>query len=501
VTERQSPRVLAAVDLGSNSFHMVVAQVDDQGALRVVDRLKERVRLAGGLDDSGALTPEAQERALSCLGRFGERLRELPRGAVRVVGTNTLRKARNSLPFLIRARLEIGHPIEIISGREEARLIYLGVSSGFDREGRRLVVDIGGGSTELIVGDSREEPLALDSLYMGCVSWSLRYFPDGRLTSGGFERAITAARLEVEGLERRYRALRWEYAVGSSGTINAIEKILVQRGLSVEGITAEGLRRLRERALAAAHLDRLTLPGLSNTRRPVLPGGLAILLAVFEALDLQVMTATTSALREGVLHDLLGRLGDHDLRERTTDQVAERYTVDTDQATRVEATALDFFARAAGPWALDPTQHRALLSRAARLHELGMFVDHAGFHKHGAYILSRAHLPGFSSTDQRALAALVLGHRRALSRERLTDIHPAWGPEHMHLAVLLRLSARLHRSRSPHTLPPIDLIIEGGDALSLQFPEGWLDDHPLTRADLETEAESLAAAGLRLRFA
>jgi exopolyphosphatase/guanosine-5'-triphosphate,3'-diphosphate pyrophosphatase len=419
---------------------------------------------------------------------FGHRLRHFPAEAVRAVGTNTLRRAHNTTEFLERARGALGHNIEIIAGREEARLIYLGVAHELDRPGRRLVVDIGGGSTEVIAGEG-EEPLKLDSLYMGCVSWSLRYFPGGLISREAMKRAITAARLELSTVARDYRELGWQVAIGSSGTINAIERVLVDNNLTEEGLTLKALKRLRQHLLDAGSMDKVELKGLSAERREVLPGGLAILMAVMDELTIPRLIPTPAALREGLLYDLLGRIRHDDIRTRTIEETAARFRCDATQAFRVRNTALSLFGQVSGAWQLTEA-HRELLRWAAQVHELGLFVSYSGHHKHGAYILSHADLAGFSRQEQAMLACLVLAHRGQLSEARMTAVYPERRPALLRLAVLLRLAAHLHRARVDLQLEPLRARAEG-QRLYLDFPEGWLEQHPLTRADLAEEVEAL----------
>ena len=416
--------------------------------------------------------------------------------ALRAVGTNTLRQAQNGLPFLVRARRALGHPIEVIAGREEARLIYQGVAHDHHEAGRRLVVDIGGGSTEVIVGEGMD-PVALDSLYMGCVSWSKRYFPKGILTKDRMNAALTASRRELETVDRRYRALGWTAAVGSSGTIVAVERVLEAARGPGTGITPDGLRWLRGQLVKRGKATSLDLAGLKPDRKRVFAGGVAILSAVVEALGIEAMTASGSALREGLLWDLVGRIQHADARDSAVRRLAARFAVDDAQAARVEATAAALFAAAAGPWELDPDRDGPLLGWAARLHELGMFIAYSGYHKHGAYVLSQGDIEGFSRGEQRVLGALVLAHRglltRARMREVLTERHEHW----LRLAVLLRLAVVLHRSRSPDEPPALSLTVDGAD-LALGSPPGWLEAHPLLQADLDEEGGHLKRLGFRL---
>ena len=489
---------IAAVDLGSNSFHMIVARVKDHH-VHVVDRLRETVRLANGLDEeTGRISEEALERALACLERFGQRVRSLPQGSVRAVGTNTLRQARKVRGFQERARKALGHPIEIIAGLEEARLIYLGVAHSLaDDGGRRLVVDIGGGSTELIIGE-RFEPQAMESLYMGCINMGRRYFSDSRITERAWRHAEIAAQLELQPISARYRRLGWERALGASGTLLAIERILREQGWAEGGVTHEGLLHLRDHLLGAGHFEAVSLKGLSEDRRPILAGGAVVLLSIFESLGIQHMQVADGALREGLIYELLGRIEHEDVRTRSIEGLVSRFQIDDTHARQVEARCAELIDEVAEEWELNQ-DHADLLSWAARLHELGLNIAHAQYHKHGAYILENADLAGFTVEEQRRLALLVRGHRRKFP----LDLFEARGPSEAtlltRLAILLRLSIVLNRGRSADAIP-IEAVTPKKHGLKIRFAAGWLDAHPLTRADLEGEAAYLSAAHLKLKF-
>ncbi|HEX5137218.1 MAG TPA: exopolyphosphatase [Planctomycetota bacterium] len=493
-----APEGVAAVDLGSNSFHLLVARVAN-GVPTIVDRLREQVQLAAGLDADGRLTRRARQRALECLERFGQRLRDLSPERVRAVATSALRDARNAREFLAEADRALGHPIEVVAGREEARLIYLGVSHNLkDEPGRRLVVDIGGGSTECILGE-RFEPLLVDSLEMGCVAFSRRFFSGGAIRRRRYEEAVLAARLEVRGAATRFKELGWQGAVGSSGTISAVEQAIRGSGWGDSGITVRGLARLADRIIDLGHVDRLDLPGLKEERRPVLPGGLAILQALFEGFGLDRMETSYGALREGVLFDLLGRLQHEDARDRTIRAFEERYHVDLAQAQRVEKTALALLEQVAGTWKLDREEGARFLSWAARLHEIGLVLSFEGHHRHGAYIVRNADMAGFSKDDQELLATLIGAHRRKLRRAEFRHLPPRARETAMRLAVLLRLAVRFHRSRAATPLPAVKLLAHKG-GLAVELPEGWLDRNPLTRTDLEAEIERLEPLGFDLQI-
>ncbi len=493
------PLTVAAVDLGSNSFHLVVARVDG-GDVHVVDKLKERVQLAAGLGKDRTLSAEAIDRAVACLDRFGHRISSFGPRQVRAVGTNTLRKAANRAAFLERAEAALGHPIEVVSGHEEARLVYLGVADTIHEGGggRRLVVDIGGGSTECIIGVGPSVVRA-DSLYMGCVEYSRRYFKEGRITPKRMGKAVTAARLECGPIHRSYRGLGWAQCYGSSGTIAAIQSVLTEAGWTDHCITLDGLDRLEAALLAAGHVDHLALPGLKPERAGVLPGGYAILAGVFRSFDVQRMVAAGGALREGVLHDLVGRAHGGDVREETVRRLAERFGTDGPQAERVERLALSLLAQAAVPWGLDVDESTRLLRWAARLHELGKAVSYVGYHKHGAYLVENSDMPGFSKGEKALLAALVLSHRRKLIDARLRELTGRRVDLVRRLGTLLRLAVKLNRTRSPNPRPPIEVMVSG-DHLHLAFPEGYLEERPLTRADLEVEAKRLEVARLQLTW-
>lgn len=499
VRAKEQIELAAAVDLGSNSFHMVVARLV-QDELAIVDRLRDRVALAAGLDAKKRLDPEVQERAIATLRRFGERLREMSPGQVRAVGTSALRVARNAREFMDRAEEALGHRIEIVSGSEEARLIYLGVAHDLsDDAGRRLVVDIGGGSTECILGE-RFEPLRTDSLHMGCVNWSRRFFEDGRVSRDKMRAARLAAGLEVQTLERAYRRLGWDECVGASGTILAVDEILRLNGWSEGGITEKGLRKLRKRLVELEHYDTFpTIQGVAPERAPVIAGGVAILTALFEGLAIERMGTSQGALREGVLYDLLGRIRHEDVRDRTTRRFMERYAVDQEQSGRVRRLALGLFAGAYEGFELDRTTGERFLTWAAKLHEIGISIAYGGYHHHGAYIVGHAEMPGFSREDQLVLAALIEGQRRKFPPPRILDFTPTTQRTVLRLCLLLRLAVLLARSRAEAALPRV-AIEARKSGYALTFPDGWLAERPLVLADLGQERERLAESGFEIEF-
>ena len=481
---------IAAIDLGSNSFHCQIARVAGEQFFPL-DSLREPVRLGAGLNKDKKLDDESQERALACLARFGERLRGFDPHGVRAIGTNTLRVAKNSKQFLRRARAALGFPIEVVAGREEARLIYLGVSHSLPASrDKRLVVDIGGGSTECIIGTGYK-PLKLESLFMGCVSYSLRYFRDGRITKSALKEADLAARAELEPIVSSYIRGNWQQAVGSSGTIRSLAEILQLCGHTDGPITLAGLDKLRSQLLRAGDMSAIELPGLRPDRQPVLIGGLAILYAVLDELNIDEMTPATGAMRQGILYDMLGRFHNHDMRDVTVDQFMQRYHVDAHQARRVGAFAATLYEKLAGNAASEDAPQ--LLGWAARLHEIGIPVAYSGYHKHSAYIISNADMPGFSRDEQERLASLVLSHRRSL--KKTWEILPE---QERAMVLALRLAVVLCRARRDTKFPPLEVKVQG-ERLRLGFDAAWLESNPLTATALREEIAEWIRIGHEIR--
>jgi exopolyphosphatase/guanosine-5'-triphosphate,3'-diphosphate pyrophosphatase len=490
------PDVLAAVDLGSNSFHMVVARYS-HGQLVILDRLREMVRLAAGMGDSGRLDDTATDRALRCLERFGQRLRAMRADSVRVVGTNALRRAKRKRWFLEHARAALGHPIEIISGLEEARLIYSGVAHTSPMSpDKRLVMDIGGGSTEIVIGVGFD-PLLLESLSVGCVGLSASFFDDGRISAKRLERARTAVRLELEPVQEAYRKMGWLQVFGSSGTVRVISDVLHRLNPDSPHITLDNLNNLSERVIAAGHVDELDLADVDAERAPVFPAGLAILLEVVENFGIDRVRVAEGAMREGLLYDLMGRFTNEDARVRSVRAMEKRYHIDELQADRVEAMAVGLLEQVENDWGLEDPLAESVLRWAARLHETGLDIAHSKYHRHSAYLLEHADMPGFPREEQLLLSALVGGHRRQLSVASLEDLLPPWDRLAEYLIVILRLAVLLHRGRSPQPLPEVKLTVKSRN-ITLELPQRWIKEHPLTLEDLEQERAYLKEAGFRV---
>jgi exopolyphosphatase/guanosine-5'-triphosphate,3'-diphosphate pyrophosphatase len=485
---------LGAVDLGSNSFHLLIGRVvEDQ--IYPLDSLKETVRLASGITEDKRLDAQAQERGIVALRRFSERLAGMPPEAVRVVGTNALRVAKNSAEFLRRAEKTLGFPIEVIPGREEARLIYLGVVHSLPMSGHnRLVIDIGGGSTEFIIGN-RMKPKLMESLYMGCVSFTGRYFGDGRIDKKAFKQAELAAREQVQTLAARFEREGWREAVGSSGTARSIADVLQRNGKSDGHIEAAGIAWLREELISAGELRKISIPGLREDRIPVVAGGVAIMSATFAELELRRMTVAEGALRQGVLWDLLGRVHHRDIRDVTVEQFARRYHLDAVQAQRVTSLAQSLMAQLVREDVnLEAVRH--FIDWAGRLHEIGISIAQGAYHKHSAYILANADMPGFSRQEQAWLSNLVLAQRGKLAKMR-----PGFDADERlaSLAFCLRVAVIFYRSRRTLKLPALHAS-RRGRVFSLDLDPAWLADHSLIAVALDAEREQWSSVGFGLEL-
>ncbi|TXL15409.1 exopolyphosphatase [Methylococcaceae bacterium HT4] len=495
--QEQAPELVAAVDLGSNSFHMIVCSINN-GQLKTIDRLKEMVRLASGLNEKKTLDEVTQQRALACLERFGQRIRNFPESNVRIVGTNTLRTAKNSSQFLQKAEQAIGYPIHIISGIEEGRLIYQGVAHSLQSNAnRRLVMDIGGGSTEYIIG-TNSDPSQKESLRMGCVTVSNRFFTDGAISTQRFRKAEIYVKQQLNTYKNLFAHQQWDEAIGASGSIRAIRKVLLATGWSQGGVTLEGLEKLKKHALSCKNVIELDLPDLDPERLPVFMGGLAILYATFKTLDIEKMSVSDGALREGLIYDYLGRMFNHDVRSDTAQLLAEHYHTDTHQTERIKATIDAIFKQVSPFLGAQPKVMHQYLNWAADLHEIGRNIAHSQYHKHGAYILKYGDLAGFSQQDQNLLSTLVLAHRRKIPVKKIKELPAPWNNIAVYMVIILRLAVLLQRNRSNSATPEFDISIQK-KTIHIQFPENWLENAPLTQADLKQEEEYLEKADFSLQ--
>lgn len=480
------PQEIAAIDLGSNSFHMVIARIVN-GALQVLGRLKQRVHLADGLDSNNMLSEEAMERGIACLALFAERLQGFPEENVCIVGTHSLRQAANAEEFLKRAAKVIPYPIEIISGHEEARLIFMGVAHTQPEKGRKLVIDIGGGSTEMVIGEDFD-PLLVESRRMGCVSFARQFFPNGEISKDNFQRARLAAAQKLENMAWQYRIQGWQAALGASGSIKAAHEVLIALGEKDGLITAERLELLRNEVLKYKRFSELALPGLSEDRQAVFVPGLSILCGVFDALAIKQLRLSDGALREGVLYEMEGRFRHQDIRSRTARSLAEHYNIDHEQAYRVLSTVQQLYAQwMAQNSKLVHPQLEALLNWAAMLHEVGLSINHSGMHRHSAYILQNTNLPGFNQEQQLLLATLVRFHRKGVKLDELPRLTLFKKKQYIPLIQILRLAALLNNQRQSTTTPESLELETNGFHWILRFPQGYLQQNNLVQLDVEKE--------------
>jgi len=488
----------AAVDLGSNSFHLLVAR-HERGQLRVIDQLREMIRLGGGLDTRGRLDPETRDRAIACLARFGQRLANFPTLQVRAVGTQTLRRLAQPQSFLIVAETALGFPIDVISGREEARLVWLGVTGATAfGEQPRMVIDIGGGSTEIAAGLARD-PVFAESIQFGCVSVTRRAFGKGRITPRRWRRAAEEIAAELQPLQAPLRASGWHHAIGSSGTVRAVQAIIATSQNALPGpIRSADVAELRQTLLDAGHIERVQLPGLSSARQPVIAGGIVVLEACMRAFDIDTLEVSPSALREGLLHDLVGREEHIDPREQTVQAMAGRFGCDQTQAERVRDFTMAGFEQIAEAHGLRLI-HRDLLDWSCRLHEAGLAIAHSHYQLHSAYLVEQSDMPGFTRQEQQLMAVLLRGQRRKLGRDALAPLPGRMATAARPMLLLIRLAVALARSRTDSDLPDFSLCGDGSDRFELGLPKGWLAAHPLSARGLQLEKAQLTALGLRLR--
>ena len=488
------PGQLAAIDMGSNSFRLEIGQLIG-GRYRRIDYLTETVRLGAGLDAEGLLGEEAAARGLECLGRFAQRLEGFAASQVRAVATQTLREAKNRNAFLERAQATLGRPIEIISGREEARLIFSGVARLQPSNLPRLVIDIGGRSTEMILGRG-ERPRRAESFQVGSVSLSMKYFPDGRFSAQAFRQAQVAAGAELEEAIGPFAPRHWREALGSSGTVGAVSQILAASGQSDGAVTPEGLRWLMERCLEAGSAERLQLPGLRDDRRPVIAGGLSLLYTLAMNFGIAELQPARGALRQGVIFDLAARqegerraaVRARDIREASVRELQRRLQVDGEQAGRVEAVALALLDNIAPE---TPSEARRELRWAAALHETGMMISHHDHHRHSAYVLAHVDAPGFSQSQLRRIGDLVLGQRGGLRKleARLQELSFA-----LHL-FCLRLAVIVCHARGD--VDPDGLALRGQAGQPTLAPSlGWAESHPRALHLLREEIEAWGRTGV-----
>jgi len=497
-SDELKPNTYAAIDLGSNSFHMLMAKPEGD-SIRVIDSLRLPVRLGSGLDKHKKIKPATESRALQAIGQFAQRLKGVPRQNVRVVGTNTLRRARNADRFINEAFNLLNKRIEIISGREEARVIYEAVARGLPApERQRLVIDIGGGSTELIIGKNYA-PSIMESMNMGCVSYTNQFLTDDNISTETVKRSTVEAQLELQPLIKSYRESGWDEVVGCSGTIKAVSNALHEFELSDGQITRSGLKKLKKMMITAGSLQKLGIKSISKDRTQVFSAGAMILYAIMNALEIKSMEASQVALREGLIFELIGKSAHIDIQSQTIKNLAQRYHVDPAQAERVEALALHLFDLAKTEWKFDEPDDRNTLIRAAQIHEIGLSVAHSQYHKHGAYLLEHSDLLGFSQAEQTVLSLMVRYHRRKLDVSAFSQLSSTEQERMLKLLLILRLSVLLQRSRYTQNLDTVHVKIEK-NTIVITASEQWYEAHPLTSADLTHEAKQIQSAGIELKL-
>ncbi|WP_340680208.1 exopolyphosphatase [Paraglaciecola sp.] len=498
VEVRESLKV-AALDIGSNSFHLVVARIV-AGSVQILHRVKQKVRLADGLSAEGELSAEAQQRGLDTLATIAESLQDFAPESVRVVATHTLRKASNAKLFLQEAKKVFPFPIEIISGAEEARLIYQGVAHTNHQLGQRLVVDIGGGSTEFIIGEGFETKI-LRSLQMGCVSYTNRFFKQGELKAKAFSKAITAAQQELEMIDKKFNQIGWKSCIGTSGTIKSIIELASQLDSTNREncVSLSDLTTLMNLCCAAGNSKDLKLEGLNDDRRPVFAAGLAILIAVFKSLSISEMEFSAAALREGVLYEMGDQLAQTDIRQRSADSLATRYDVDIDHAKRVLKTTMDLYQHVRKSWDINHPELKSLLGWAALLHEVGLQINTRGVQRHSGYILQNIDLPGFGQEQQNLLATLIRFHRKKIRSSEIVEFTLLQQHQVYRLLALLRLGILLNIKRQDDILPEITIDVDDKN-ITLGFPCDWLAQKPVFSADLEREQDYLKEISLKLQY-
>ncbi|MFC3194981.1 exopolyphosphatase [Marinicella sediminis] len=484
----------AAIDLGSNSFHLLVASFKS-GQIYPLDSVKHMVRMAAGLDEDKNISPEYLEKAYESLRLMSERIQNIPDKNIRIVGTNTLRVARNSAEFLREAEKILNHEIEIISGREEARMLYLGVAqSTRGNPARKLVMDIGGGSTELIIGDGMK-PAKRESLYMGCVSYTRKYFKNGVIDKHNWKRAVIHALQELNPYIQTFKKQGWDHSVGASGTLRATAAILESNDWSVVGITMAGLKLLKKQCIELGHIDQLNqISGLSEDRRPVFIGGLAIVYALMKAFDIAQMDVSPGALREGLIYEMSDGPETTSVTRRSIRKLSEQFTVDLQHADNVQRYSEDIIHHMN---LKIPRRILYLLNGAIKLHEIGLSIAHSQYHKIGAFVVHHADMPGFSNQQKLIMATLIRLHRRKISKSVLAGLTERQYEVVVELLVIMRLSVVFARNR--HFEPvPIERLSWQNQSIRLIINREWLSDHPLIKADLKDEQKQWANMGLEL---
>ncbi len=496
--EGRDAKKIAVLDIGSNSFHLVVARVIS-GSVQILHKMKQKVRLADGLSDQLLLSESAIQRGLEALRVVEKSLTGFQPSSVRIVATYTLRKAKNAKDFIALAREILPYPVEIVSGEEEARLIYNGVAHTNTIKENTLVIDIGGGSTEIIIGQGFK-PKVTRSLDLGCVSFTQKFFSSGEITEKQFKKATTAAQQHIEYIEKTYRKTGWQESLGTSGSIESVVSsvaLLQNADIQLQAVTLADLKMLRKYCIEMAHVDALQLGEINQDRLQVFPAGLAILIALFKSLKIKSLSFATAALREGVIYEMETSLGEQNVKERSARSLALRYDVDVDHARNVTRTVNQIFAQVKEAWQLNNPALNDLLEWAAMLHEVGLHIHSRSVHKHSAYILQHADLHGFNFEQQKFLASLARFYRKKLKTNEFPEFTQFKSSEWLRCLMILRLAVLLNIKRQKKFLPDFNVSVDL-ESIDIQFPDDWLEQHPVLIADLEFERQQLKKVGIQL---
>tara|TARA_E500000331_G_scaffold351669_1_gene398787 strand:+ start:648 stop:2189 length:1542 start_codon:yes stop_codon:yes gene_type:complete len=498
ILNKKTSPLVAAVDLGSNSFHLLIGRIEKtEKGLQIIsiDSLKAPVKLANGLDEHKILDNESKSRAIKALERFSERLRSLSPDYVRVVATNTFRVAKNGKTLLKKCEESVGFPIEIISGVEEARLIYNGVCNSLNNDNsRRLVIDIGGGSTEFVIGYN-SKPEILESIFIGCIKITNNFFIDNKFDKKFFSRAVFYARKEIQVISSKFKSKGWDVAYGCSGTVKSIHDVIISNSFCTSGITLESMELLVRKLVDIKSCDSKLVTGLKPERVGVFAGGLAILYAIFKELKVKKLELSNAALRLGVLYDIAGKGRDGDIRSLTIEKFIDLYNVDRLQIQRINQLAFNLWDQLQMDEKTEYSIMSEVLRCAVSLLEIGHSISHNGYHKHSSYIVSNSEMPGFSQGEQQLIAKIILGHVGKITKV----IDMTYKEAYRSCLLSIRLAAIFSRSRTD-LKPPKMLIKALEKKYTLYISETWLNSHPLTQYTLEQESREWSRLGIDFNF-
>ena len=495
VNSNNSP-LYAVIDLGSNSFHMLIARLVAD-SVQTVDKVKRKVRLASGLNENNQLSQEAIARGIECLAFFAERLQDIPTANIRIVATATLRLATNADDFLQQAEQTLHHKINLLSGTQEAEQIYLGVAHTSCSAKQRLVIDIGGASTEIIVGEAFTSKKVC-SLNIGCVTFKKYFFSDDKLNATNFNNAIVAAKSALASLVNDYKKIGWQSALSGSGTMQALAEIL-QSQHKPAIIDLAFLQQIQQQLINCKTINAVNIKGLASDRKPVFASGIAILIALFESLAIKQLQLSSGAIREGLLYEMLPNMRAITIRERTIKALEERFHIDSQHNQRVYVQAQALYQQLAPTWLLTNNNDRQLLAASCLLYEIGLLLEYKQHQRHGAYILSQADLPGFDQADRQLLVALVRNYKGDIEKNLLSEQAATSTQNAYYLLAILRLAVILCRRRSDDVLPCYH-ISSKNNVLHLSLPKAWLQQHPLICDELKQEQQHLQIIALSLEI-